>query len=46
MLNYEEYKDRVMTSDLIIDLIQKSIDEIKSKKLSDKVFLEFLCSLI
>ena len=46
MLNYKEYKDKTMTSDLIIDLIQKSIDEIKSKKLSDKDFIEFLCSLI
>ena len=46
MLNYKEYNDNLMTSDLIIDLIQKSIDEIKSKKLSDKDFIEFLCSLI
>ena len=46
MLNYKEYNDNLMTSDLIIDLIQKSIDEIKSKKLSDKEFIDFLCSLI
>ena len=46
MLEYNCYKDNSMTSDLIIDLIQKRIDEIKSGKLLDKDFIDFLCSLI
>ena len=46
MLNYIDYKDKTITTDLIIDLIQKAMDEIKSKKLSDKGFIDFLCSLI
>ena len=46
MLDYNSYKDNSITSDLIIDLLQKRIDEIKSKKLSDKNFIDFLCSLI
>ena len=46
MLNYIDYNDKIITSDLIIDLIQKTMDEIKSKKLSDKGFIDFLCSLI
>ena len=46
MLNYIEYNDKAITADLIIDLIQKAMDEIKSKKLSDKGFIDFLCSLI
>ena len=46
MLEYNNYKDNSMTSDLIIDLLQKRIDEIKSGKLLDKDFIDFLCSLI
>ena len=46
MLNYIDYNDRTITTDLIIDLIQKAMDEIKSKKLSDRGFIDFLCSLI
>ena len=46
MLNYVDYNDKTITSDLIIDLIQKAMDEIKSKKLADKGFIDFLCSLI
>ena len=46
MLDYSEYLDRNSTSDVIIDLLQKAMDKIKSKKLSDKEFIDFLCSLI
>ena len=46
MLNYIEYNDKTITTDLIIDLIQKAMDEIKSRKLSDRGFIDFLCSLI
>lgn len=46
MLKYIDYNDKTITTDLIIDLIQKAMDEIKSKKLSDKGFIDFICSLI
>ena len=46
MLKYNEYKDPSVTSDLLIDLLQKRISEIKSDKLLDEDFKNFLCSLI
>ena len=46
MLNYIDYSDKTTTADLIVDLIQKAMNEIKSKKISDKGFIEFLYSLI
>ena len=46
MLDYSNYLDSNLTSDVIIDLLQKAMDQIKSKKLSDKEFINFLCSLI
>ena len=42
MLDYSEYLDGNSTSDVIIDLLQKAMDKIKSKKLSDKEFIDFL----
>jgi serine/threonine protein kinase len=45
-LNYMQFKDGEMTSDYIIDLLQRAMDNIKSKKLSDQDFIDFLCSLI
>ena len=41
---YED--DSEKTSDSIIDLLQRAMDNIKSKKLSDQDFIDFLCSLI
>ena len=38
--------DGEKTSDSIIDLLQRAMDNIKSKKLSDQDFIDFLCSLI
>ena len=47
MLPYNEYDDDLMTSDYIIDLLQRAVDLIQSKEiLSDKDFKKFLCSLI
>ena len=46
MLDYSKYLDPNSTSDVIIDLLQKAMDQIKSKKLSDKEFINFLCGLI
>ena len=47
MLDYIEDKDdNFMTSDIIIDLLEKTMDEIKSNKLCDKEFINLLCSLI
>ena len=40
------YNDGQITCDYIIDLLQRAMDNIKSKKLSDKDFIDFLCSLI
>ena len=48
MLEYIEYgnNERLMTCDVLIDLLQRSIDNIQSQKLSDKDFKNFLLSLI
>ena len=50
MLNYydsgREEKDYIMTSNQIIEQIEKKMDEIKSDKSSDKEFIDLLCSLI
>ena len=47
MLPYNEYQDDLMTSDYIIDLLQRAVDLIQSKEiLCDKDFKKFLCSLI
>ncbi len=46
MLNYFESNDGVMTSNTILEIIEKKIDEIKSDKSSDKEFTDFLCDLI
>ena len=50
MLDYydsgKEGKDYIMTSNQIIEQIEKKMDEIKSDKSSDKEFIDLLCSLI
>lgn len=46
LLSYKEYEDDIITSDLIIDLLQKGRDKIRSKKEADQDFIEFLCNLI
>jgi len=46
MLKYNNYNDQIMIADEIIDLLEKKRDDIKSGKMSDKEFINFLCSLI
>ena len=46
MLNYFQNSDDLMTSNTILEQIEKKIDEIKSDKSSDKEFTDFLCDLI
>ena len=46
MIPYQKYKSDIITSNYIIDLIQRAIDQIKSKKLSDNDFINFLINLI
>ena len=46
MLEYQEFKDSLLTANCIIDLIQRTMDEIKTSKSYDKDFIDFLCKLI
>ena len=46
MLDILESKDNLMTTNTILEIIEKKIDEIKSDKSSDKDFANFLCRLI
>ena len=46
MLKYKKSENRVVNSDKIIELLQQNIAIIKSQKLSDKGFIDFICSLI
>ena len=46
MLNYINGDDKLMTSNTILELIEKKIDEIKPDKSSDKGFTDFLYDLI
>ena len=46
MLKFKKYDDKKMCADRIIDLLQRNIMFIKTKKESDKDFKDFLISLI
>ena len=46
MLPYKEYKEDIMNCDILIDLLQRAIDFLRSEELSDKDFIDFLISLI
>ena len=46
MLNYKILENNLLTANYIFNLLDKAMNEIKSEKLSDKDFIEFLCSLI
>ena len=48
MLNYNEHdkNNYELNSDLLIDLIQSSMDQIKSNDFLDDGFIDFLCDLI
>ena len=46
MLNYEDKIDKIMIADEIVKLLEKKIDDIKSSKMFDQEFINFLCSLI
>ena len=46
MLKFKKYDDKKMSADRIIDLLQRIIMFIKTKKESDKDFKDFLISLI
>ena len=46
MLNFIKFNDGLITGDYLIKLIEKAMDEVKSEKLADKDFIDFLCSLI
>ena len=46
MLKYKKSESNVINSYNIIDLLQKNIAFIKSQKLADQDFIDFLCSLI
>ena len=46
MLKFKKYDDKTMCADRIIDLLQRIIMFIKTKKESDKDFKDFLISLI
>ena len=46
MLDITKNNDSLITSNYIIELLEKKIDEIKSTKLANKDFINLLCSLI
>jgi serine/threonine protein kinase len=46
MLDYEEFEDDTLNSVLLIELIQRKINHIKSSTTSDVDFNNFLCDLI
>lgn len=46
MLEYNKYMDSITTADVIINKLQKAFDLVRSRKTSDKDFIEFICSLI
>ena len=46
MLEYTPFKEGLITSDVLIELIEKSLDQIKTGTFSDKEFIDFLSSLI
>jgi len=46
LLDYEEIKDETLNSELIIELIQRKMNHIKSSITSDDDLINFLCDLI
>ena len=46
MLKYKSSDKKILNADKIIEMLQRKFGDIKSQKLSDKGFIEFLCSLI
>ena len=46
LLDYEEIKDETLNSELIIELIQRKMNHIKSSITSDVDLINFLCDLI
>ena len=46
MLKYNYKNEKIMIADEIIKLLEKNRDNIKSGKLSDGEFINFICSLI
>ena len=46
MLKFKKSEEKIANAFRIIEFLQKSISFIKSQKLSDKGFINFLCSLI
>ena len=46
LLKYNLNKYRIMTAYEIVDLLEQKRDDIKFEKMSDKKFINFLCSLI
>jgi serine/threonine protein kinase len=46
MLKYNYNDEKIMIADEIIKLLEKNRDNIKSKKMSDGEFINFICSLI
>jgi serine/threonine-protein kinase len=46
MLKYKIFKDKFITANYMIDLMERAMDEIKTTKSNDKDFIKFLCKLI
>ena len=46
LLKYKKSEDKIIIANQIIDSLQKNISYIKSQKITDKDFVDFLCSLI
>jgi len=46
MLKYNDKGDKIAIADEIVKLLEKDKDKIKSGKMSDEEFINFLCSLI
>ena len=46
MMRYFNHRDNLATANCIIDLIQRSMDIIKTTKSNEKDFIDFLCKLI
>ena len=46
MLEYQEFEDKLITANYMKELIQTIINKIKTTKINDKDFINFLCKLI
>jgi len=46
MLKYNDKNEKIVIADEIVELLEKQRDNIKSEKLFDREFINFLCSLI